>query len=106
MTTTIRHPDGALSTYTVTNPATWAALQAVKPARKPRGKADKRRFPHWHEFMSAEDYVRQYFALNSERASNGNNYGAHINHLALFQPLNTAHATWAPDTVEIETVEA
>ena len=24
MTTTIRRPDGALSTYTVTNPATWA----------------------------------------------------------------------------------
>ena len=43
-TATIRRPDGTLSTYTVTNPASWAALEAVKPLKRaPKGKAEKRR---------------------------------------------------------------
>jgi hypothetical protein len=105
MTTIIRHPDGTLSTYTVTNPATWAALQAVKPAKKPRAKADKRRYPL--QARSTADYVRQYFALNTRcRPGEINAYGDHQDHRTLYQPLNEKPSHWAPDTVEIETVEA
>jgi hypothetical protein len=104
MTTTIRRPDGALSTYTVTNPATWAALQAVKPAKKPRGKADKRRYPS--QALSTANYVRQYFALNTgSRAGGINAYADHLDHRTLYHPLNEKPWHWAPDTVEIETVE-
>jgi hypothetical protein len=103
-TTTIRRPDGTLSTYTVTNPATWAALQAVKPARKPRPKADRRLFPK--QAMSTADYVRKYYALNTRsRTGEINAYGAHLDHLALFQPLNEKPWHWAPDTVEVEVLE-
>jgi hypothetical protein len=105
MSTTIRHPDGTLSTYTVTNPATWAALQAVKPAKKPRSKADKRRYPS--QALSTADYVRQYFALNTRsRTGEINAYADHQDHRTLYQPLNEKPWHWAPDTVEIETVEA
>jgi hypothetical protein len=105
MATTIRRPDGALSTYTVTNPATWAALQTVKPAKKPRAKADKRRYPS--QVLSTADYVRQYFALNTRsRTGEINAYADHLDHRTLYQPLNEKPWHWAPDTVEIETVEA
>jgi hypothetical protein len=104
-TATIRHADGTLSTYTVTNPASWAALQAVKPLKRaPKGKAEKRRYPS--QAMSTADYVRQYYALNTRsRTGEINAYGAHLDHLALFQPLNDNPTTWAPDTVEVEVLE-
>ena len=104
MTTTIRRPDGTLSTYMVTNPAHWAELQAVKPARKPRSKADKRKYPS--QALSTADYVSQYFALNTRsRTGEINAYGDHQDHRTLYQPLNEEPWHWAPDTVEIETVE-
>ncbi len=104
MATIIRRPDGTLSTYTVTNPATWAALQAVKPAKKPRAKADKRKYPS--QALSTADYVSQYFALNTRsRTGEINAYGDHQDHRTLYQPLNEKPWHWAPDTVEIETVE-
>lgn len=103
-TATIRRPDGTLSTYTVTNPASWAALDAVKPARKPRPKAEKRRYPS--QAMSTADYVRQYYALNiRSRTGEINAYGAHLDHITLFQPLNEKPWHWAPDTVEVEVLE-
>ena len=103
-TATIRRPDGTLSTYTVTNPASWAALDAVKPARKPRPEAEKRRYPS--QAMSTADYVRQYYALNTRsRTGEINAYGAHLDHMALFQPLNEKPWHWAPDTVEVEVLE-
>ena len=104
MTTTIRRPDGVLSTYTVTNPATWAALQALKPAKTPRAKADKRRYPS--QALSTADYVRQYFALiTCHRTGKICAYANHLDHQALYHPLNEKPWHWAPDTVEIETVE-
>lgn len=103
-TATIRRPDGTLSTYTVTNPASWAALDAVKPARKPRPKAEKRQYPP--QAMSTADYVRQYYALNTRNRTGAiNAYGAHLDHMALFQPLNAKPWHWAPDTVEVEVLE-
>jgi hypothetical protein len=51
--------------------------------------------------------VRQYFALNTRsRTGKINAYGDHQDHRTLYHPLNEAPTTWAPDTVEIETVEA
>lgn len=105
MPTTTRQPDGTLSTYTITNPATWAALQSVKPMRKPAlGRSDKRQFPKWSADMSTADYIRGYFALNSQRRKLPA-YSDHVNHLALYAPLPDTPAAWAPDTVEIETIE-
>lgn len=99
-TTTIRHADGTVSTYKVTNPATWAALQTVKPARKPRPKADRRLYPK--QVFSTADYVRKYYALNTGRNGKITAYADDLNHLALFQPLNENRHHWALDTVEIE----
>jgi hypothetical protein len=96
MPTITRQPDGTLSTYTVTNPATWAALQSLKPMKKPRAKADKRQFPQWRAGMSTADYVRGYWRLNFVDGTGPS---------AFFQPLPTTPAAWAPDTVEIETIE-
>jgi hypothetical protein len=100
MPTTTRQPDGTLSTYTVTNPATWAALQSVKPHKIPR-KGDKRQYPQWRADMSTADYIRGYFALNSKPYTA---YGEG-DHLALYAPLPDTPAAWAPDTVEIEILE-
>ena len=104
-TATIRRPDGTLSTYTVTNPASWAALQAVKPLKRaPKGKADKRRYPS--QALSTADYVRQYFALNTRsRTGEINAYGDHQDHRTLYHPLNEKPWHWAPDTVEVEVLE-
>lgn len=103
-TATIRRPDGTLSTYKVTNPASWAAIEAVKPAKKPRSKADKRRYPS--QALSTADYVRQYFALNTRsRTGEINAYGAHLDHRTLYHPLNEKPWHWAPDTVEVEVLE-
>jgi len=104
MTTTTRQLDGTLSTYTITNPATWAALQSLKPMRKPRAKADKRQYPQWRADMSTADYIRAYFALNSQRHKTPA-YPDHVNHLALYATLPDTPAAWAPDTVEIEVIE-
>jgi hypothetical protein len=50
--------------------------------------------------------VRQYFAQNT-RGCKGeiNAYANHLDHQTLYQPLNEKPWRWAPDTVEIETVE-
>jgi hypothetical protein len=96
MTTTIRHPDGTIGTYTITNPATWAALQSLKPMKKSRIKACKRTYPKFVGLMSTSDYVRAYWRLNFVNGADPS---------AFFQPLPDTPAAWAPDTVEIETVE-
>ena len=105
MTTTTRQPDGTLSTYTITNPATWAALQSLKPMRKPAlARSDKRQFPQWDRQMSTADYIRVYFALNSRQLTVPA-YPDHVDHLTLYAPLPDTPAAWAPDTVEIEILE-
>lgn len=103
---TIRHPDGTIGTYTVTNPATWAALQSIKPARTRWGRTDKRAYPQWDPTMSTRDYIRQYFYLNTgNKPGAPHAYAGHLDHRTLYEPLPDTPAAWAPDTVEIETVE-
>lgn len=96
----IQRPDGVQSTYRINNPETWAALDA-KP-RKARTISDKRLYPK-RSGLSTAEYVRQYFELNTQFKIAA--YAEHIDHCALYAPLNTKPATWAPDTVEIEIVE-
>lgn len=102
---TIRQPDGTVSTYRITDPATWTALQTIKPLKRaPKGKVEKRKYPK--QSTSTRDYVRQYYALNTlSRTGEVNAYGAHLDHMTLFQPLNEKPWHWAPDTVEIEVIE-
>ena len=96
MTTTIRQPDGTLSTYTITNPATWAALQSVKPMKKPRAKADKRQFPKWDRHMSTAQYVRAYWRLNFVDGAEPS---------AFFQPLPDAPAAVYQGLDSVEVIE-
>ena len=102
-TINITRPDGTRSAYTNIGPAAWAAVQAVKPHRTKWARSEKRSFPK--QAMSTADYVRQYFALNTGRRGKITAYADHLNHLALFQPLNEKPWHWAPDTVEIEMLE-
>lgn len=102
---TVTRPGGIRSTYTNVTSATWAALHDIKPLKRaPKGKAEKRRYPS--QAMSTADYVRQYYALNTRsRTGEINAYGAHLDHMTLFQPLNEKPWHWAPDTVEVEVLE-
>ena len=58
---------------------------ALKPLRPTKIKAHARRFPHPNGFWSTEDYIRQYFALNSYMKIAA--YGAHTDHVSLYHPL-------------------
>lgn len=60
----------------------FAALKPLKPTKI---KAHARRFPHPNGFWSTEDYIRQYFALNSYMKIAA--YGAHTDHVSLYHPL-------------------
>ena len=56
----------------------------LKPLRPTKIKAHARRFPHPNGFWSTEDYIRQYFALNSYMKIAA--YGAG-DHVSLYHPL-------------------
>lgn len=104
MKTTITRPDGTRSTYTGITPASWAALESIKPLKKaPRSKSEKRLFPK--QATSTADYVRQYYALNTDRGGKITAYADHLDHATLFQPLNEKPWHWAPDTVGVEILE-
>ena len=106
MSTTIKHADGTIGTYTITNPQTWAALQSVKPAKPPKSKAAKRKYPDWRADMTTREYVRAYFALNCTARQGINAYDDSQDHAAMYACANMDSVpTWAPDTVEIETIE-
>jgi len=100
-----RYPDGTRGAYRVA-PGSTIPLQlaALKPAKRPAlARSDKRLFPEWHRRMSTADYVRQYFALNSQQYKLPA-YPSHIDHLSLYDPLpDTPAATYVGvDTVEID----
>ena len=104
-TINITHPDGTKGTYTITNPATWAAIQAVKPAKPPKSKPAKRKYPDWRADMTTREYIRAYFALNASRRDMCA-YDDGLDHTALYTCANMDNAPmWAPDTVTVE-VEA
>jgi hypothetical protein len=98
----IKHPDGTVGTYTITSPTTWAALQTANKARKTRAKADRRQYPAIVQGATVAQYIKQYFALNSNPRLTIHAYPDHVDHLALYRPLPDRPAPWAPDIVEIE----
>jgi hypothetical protein len=73
----------------------FAGLKPLKPTKI---KAHKRSFPKI--FGSTEDYIRQYFALNSYMKIAA--YGAHTDHVALYHPLPDRVARLNPAEPEIE----
>lgn len=104
--TTIEHtyPDGTRATYTIA-PGSTLPLQvmALKPIKRPpRLVSDKRLFPKHKSHWSTADYVRRYFALNSQRYKSPA-YPDDVDHLALYQPLpDTPAATYTGiDSVEV-----
>lgn len=105
--TTIKHPDGTIGHYVITNPTTWAALQSVKPAKPPKSKAAKRLFPKWNAQMTTRTYIEAYFVLNCTARQGVNAYHSNdAEHAAMYACANMDQVpAWAPDTVEIETIE-
>ena len=65
----------------------------IKPLRPTKIKAHARRFPHPNGFWSTEDYIRQYFALNSYMKIAA--YGAG-DHVSLYHPLPDRVARFNP----------
>ena len=72
----------------------FAGLKPLKPTKI---KAHKRRFPKI--FSSTEDYIKQYFELNSHWALAA--YGSG-NHIALYHPLPDRVARLNPAEPEVE----
>lgn len=108
MPTTITRPDGTRSTYTNITPATWAALEKIKPLKKaPRAKGEKRLYPQWVPSWSTRQYIDAYFEMNTRHYGGVHAYEYHSDqtHLALYEPLSDVPAPWVPDTVEVEVLE-
>lgn len=104
-TLNITRPDGTRSAYTNISPASWAALQAVKPHKTKWARSEKRIFPQWDTSMSTADYIKAYFAANANQYKLPA-YDQSQDHLALYAPLPDTPAAWCADVVEItETVE-
>ena len=74
----------------------FAGLKPLKPTKI---KAHARRFPHPNGFWSTEDYIRQYFALNSHMKIAA--YGAG-DHVSLYHPLPDRVARLNPAEPEVE----
>ena len=102
-----RYPDGTRARYTLA-PGSTVPLQlaALKPPKPPRSKADKRLFPRHEAHWSTADYIKRYFALNSQKYK-APAYPDHVDHLALYHPLpDTPAATYTGiDIFEIVEVD-
>ena len=72
----------------------------LKPMRPTKIKAHARRFPHPNGFWSTEDYIRQYFSLNSYMKIAA--YGSHTDHVSLYHPLPDRVARLDPSEPEVE----
>ena len=103
-TITHTYPDGTRARYTLA-PGSTVPLQlaALKPVRTRWARSDKRLFPKWDPTMSTADYVRQYFALNSQPRKLPA-YSSHVDHLALYAPLPDRPAPFytGVDSVEVD----
>lgn len=94
------------TTYTLKpgSAAAEAVTRPIKPMRKPAlGRSDKRYYPAYTPGVtSTADYVKGYFALNSQRYK-APAYPDHVDHLALYVPLPDAPAAvyQGLDTVEV-----
>ena len=73
---------------------------AIKPLRPPKMKASSRSYPRLYGFSSTEDYIKRYFALNSERGISA--YDKNTDHIALYHPLPDRVARLNPAEPEVE----
>ena len=101
------YPDGTRARYTLApGSAVPLALAALKPAKRPRGKADKRLFPDYVPGVtSTADYINAYFARNTGRKGGVSAYDDYLDHLALYAPLPDAPAVTYAGVDTVETVE-
>ena len=76
------------------------AYAALKPLRPPKMKASSRSYPRMYGFSSTEDYIKRYFALNSERGISA--YDGRTDHIALYYPLPDRVARLNPAEPEVE----
>ena len=97
------YPDGTRGAYSV-QPGSSVPLQlaSIKPAKTRVARSDKRRYPVYVPGDSTADYVRRYFELNTGRHKS-TAYAAHVDHMALYQPLPSAPAAvyTGVDSVEV-----
>lgn len=99
-------PDGTRGRYTLQpgSPA-MLALAAVKPWKLKR-RADKRIYPKYVPGLtSTADYVRAYFALNTESITGKPcAYDRYLDHLTLYAPLPDAPAAVYQGLDSVETI--
>ena len=104
-TITRHYPDGTRATYKLApgSPHTAALLTPIKPLRTRWARSEKRLFPQYAPGIdSTADYVRRYFALNSQR-NKLPAYPDHVDHLALYAPLPDAPAAVYAGVDSVET---
>lgn len=107
-TYTRTYPDGTRATYKLA-PGSEATFELIflPKTRKPGRKADKRLFPKYAPGIdSTKDYVRRYFALNTESITGKPcAYGHHLDHMTMYSPLPDAPAAVYTGVDSVETIE-
>ena len=100
-----RYPDGTRARYKLQDGSSVPLqLSSLKRYRLKR-LGEKRKFPRADPTTSTAEYVRKYFALNTEsRHGSPCAYGQHIDHTKLYEPLNEARAAWPMGVDTVETV--
>ena len=99
-------PDGTRGTYTVAPGSSLPLeLAALKPLKRPKwARSEKRLFPAYAPGIdSTADYIRRYFALNSQRYKLPA-YPDHVDHLSLYAPLPDAPAAVYTGVDTVETI--
>lgn len=101
-----RYPDGTRARYTLAPRSTAPMeLAKIKPLRTRWARSEKRLFPAYAPGIdSTADYIRRYFALNSQRYKLPA-YQDHGDPLALYAPLPDAPAAVYTGIDTVETVE-
>jgi len=101
------YPDGTRATYKLVPGSDAAAklLMPMKPLRTRLARSENRLFPKYAPGIdSTADYVRRYFALNSQR-NKLPAYPDDVDPLALYAPLPDAPAAVYAGVDSVETIE-
>lgn len=105
-TLTRTYPDGTRARYKLQDGSSVPLqLSSLKRYRLKR-LGEKRKFPRADPTTSTAEYVRKYFALNTEsRHGSPCAYDRYIDHMTLYAPLNEARAAWPMGVDSVETIE-
>ena len=93
-------PRGTVTVTEANAQAMRDAYAALKPLRPPKKKTSSRSYPRMYGFSSTEDYIKRYFALNSEIGISA--YDGRTDHTALYHPLPDRVARLNPAEPEVE----